>query len=99
MSRTYLIAAMEGAMRLFDLWLILLSMLLIVLIGRAVWLRERLSFPPDWSVDEQRFASTAALAFAAAACGSAAAATYAASIVPWVENLPALLPHPPQTVA
>lgn len=86
-------------MRLFDLWLILLSMLLIVLIGRAVWLRERLSFPPDWSVDEQRFACTAVFAFAAAACGSAAVATYTASIVPWVENFPALLPHPPQIVA
>jgi hypothetical protein len=90
---------MEGAMGLLDLWLIMLSVLLIMLVGRAVWLRERLSFPPDWSVDEQRFANTAILAFAAAACISAAAATYAASLVPWVENFPALLPHPPQTVA
>jgi hypothetical protein len=89
---------MEGAMWPVDLWLMFLCVLLVALITRAIWLRDRLGFPPDWNADEQHYAQIATFAFVAAALASAAVATYAASIVPWVNDLPSLTSHPPQLV-
>jgi len=82
-----------------DLWLLFLSAVLVILIVRAFWLSDQLGFPMDWNVAEKRLGRVVAFAFAAAAISSITVAAYVASVVPWVENFPALLSHPPQIVA
>ena len=82
-----------------DLSLLFLCGFLALLIGRTLWLRDQLGFPRDWSIEEQQLGCIAAFAFAAAAVASALVAGYVASIVPWVENFPALLPNPSHAVA
>ena len=86
-------------MTIADIELLAMSAILLVLTARILWLRDRLEQPADWSDDERYYGRRLAWSFAIAALISGVIALYAASCVPWVENLPALLANPPKIVA
>ena len=86
---------------LFEIWVWFLTATLVVLLTRIAWFwaSGHLSHPADWNSTERRLGRLAALAFAFGALASGLVAAYVAARVPWVDNLPALLPGASETVA
>jgi hypothetical protein len=82
-----------------DIPLLAMSTILIALVARIVWLRDRLKQPVDWSPEERRHGRILAWSLAAAALISGLVAAYVAARVPWVDNLPAMFPDAPHVVA
>jgi hypothetical protein len=76
-----------------DLRLLIESALMIILLGRILWLwpHGQLTQPEDWSSKERFWGRVTAWAWMGAAIFSGLAAVYTATRVPWVDNFSVLL--------